>query len=107
LWSYYFAEFTLERSEGLSTWFLGFTLAALSIEISYKSMTWATLFVPVLALGLPIIDITFAIIRRLLRYQPIFSADQGHIHYKLLHACLCVARRQAGFTVRQAALTDC
>ena len=75
--------------------FLGFTLAALSIEISWKSMSVSAIFVPLLALGLPIIDTASAILRRKLNHKPIFSADQEHIHHKLL---------QAGFSVRQAAL---
>jgi UDP-GlcNAc:undecaprenyl-phosphate GlcNAc-1-phosphate transferase len=80
--------------------FLGFLLAAVSIEISYKSPTAYTvgsnaIFVPILALGLPIIDTISAISRRLWHRKPLFSADKKHIHHKLL---------DAGFTVRQAAL---
>ena len=80
--------------------FLGFLLAAVSIEISYQSPTaYAVgsnaIFVPILALGLPIIDTIAAISRRLWHRKPLFSADKEHIHHKLL---------DAGFTVRQAAL---
>ncbi len=50
---------------------------------------------PILAFGLPIIDIITAISRRLWHRKPLFSADREHIHHKLL---------DAGFTVRQAAL---
>ena len=75
--------------------FLGFTLAALSIEISWKSIGGSTIFVPLLALGLPIVDTGSAILRRKLNHKPVFAADQEHIHHKLL---------QAGFSVRQAAL---
>ena len=73
--------------------FLGFVLAAISIEVSYKSIDSATLFVPVLALGLPIIDTFYAIVRRFRCRAPLFSADREHIHHKLLHA---------GFSSRQA-----
>jgi UDP-GlcNAc:undecaprenyl-phosphate GlcNAc-1-phosphate transferase len=75
--------------------FLGFILAAVSIEISYKSTTASAIFVPILALGLPIIDTIAAVSRRLWHRKPLFSADKKHIHHKLL---------DAGFTVRQAAL---
>ena len=75
--------------------FLGFLLAAVSIETSYKSTTANAIFVPILALGLPIIDTIAAISRRLWHRKPLFSADKEHIHHKLL---------DAGFTVRQAAL---
>jgi UDP-GlcNAc:undecaprenyl-phosphate GlcNAc-1-phosphate transferase len=80
--------------------FLGFILAAVSIEISYKSPTAYAegsnaIFAPILALGLPITDTIAAISRRLWHRKPLFSADKKHIHHKLL---------DAGFTVRQAAL---
>jgi hypothetical protein len=38
----------------------------------------------VVSLGLPVLDTAIAIIRRFLRRQPIFSADRGHIHHRLL-----------------------
>ena len=75
--------------------FLGFLLAAASIEISYKSANANIIFVPIFALGLPIIDATSAIIRRLWHRRSIFSPDREHIHHKVL---------DTGFTVRQAAL---
>lgn len=66
-------------------YFLGFALAAISIEGTLKGTTALTLIVPVLALGLPIFDTTFAIVRRLLTKKPIFEADKGHFHHRLLH----------------------
>ena len=76
--------------------FLGFVLAAFSISTSSKGSTTIALMVPVLALGLPIIDTFLAIGRRVRKQRPIFSADQDHIHHKLL---------RAGLTHRQAVLT--
>lgn len=66
-------------------YFLGFILAAISIEGTLKGTTALTLVIPVLALGLPIFDTAFAIIRRMLTKKPIFEADKGHIHHRLLH----------------------
>lgn len=66
-------------------YFLGFVLAAISIEGTLKGTTALTLVIPVLALGLPIFDTTFAIVRRALTKKPIFEADKGHIHHRLLH----------------------
>lgn len=66
-------------------YFLGFVLAAISIEGTLKGTTALTVVIPVLALGLPIFDTTFAIIRRALTKKPIFEADKGHIHHRLLH----------------------
>lgn len=65
-------------------YFLGFVLAAISIEGTLKGTTALTLIIPVLALGLPIFDTAFAIIRRALNKRPIFEADKGHFHHRLL-----------------------
>lgn len=66
-------------------YFLGYVLAAISIEGALKGTTALTVVIPVLALGLPIFDTTFAIVRRALSGKPIFEADKGHIHHRLLH----------------------
>jgi UDP-GlcNAc:undecaprenyl-phosphate GlcNAc-1-phosphate transferase len=39
---------------------------------------------PLLALSIPLLDTGLSIVRRFLRHQPIFGADRGHIHHKLL-----------------------
>lgn len=65
-------------------YFLGFVLAAISIEGTLKGTTALTLIIPVLALGLPIFDTAFAIVRRALNKKPIFEADKGHFHHRLL-----------------------
>ncbi|MDQ0202936.1 glycosyltransferase family 4 protein [Pectinatus haikarae] len=75
--------------------FLGFILAGVSIIGVVKSATTIALIVPILALGLPILDTTFAIIRRYRSGVPIFKPDKGHLHHRLL---------DLGFTQRQAVL---
>ena len=77
--------------------FLGFVLAAGSIQTSQKSSTAVALLVPMVALGLPIADTLFAIARRALRGRPLFSADKEHIHHKLL--ALGLTQRQAVVTL--------
>ena len=64
--------------------FLGYIIAAVSIVGALKSAAAVTLVVPVLALGVPILDTLFAIIRRLYYNRPISKADKGHIHHRLL-----------------------
>lgn len=65
--------------------FLGYVLATTSIMgSSVKSSTTIAILVPLLALGLPIIDTLFAIVRRFLERRPLFSPDRGHIHHRLL-----------------------
>lgn len=67
--------------------FLGFVLATMSIydgSSAHKSTTAIAIVVPLLSLGLPIIDMLFAMVRRFLERRPIFSPDRGHIHHRLL-----------------------
>lgn len=64
--------------------FLGFMLAAISIQGAIKSATAVAVAVPVLALGLPIYDTLFAIVRRKMNNRPIMEADRGHLHHRLL-----------------------
>ena len=64
--------------------FLGFYLGGLSLWASEKSAIAFALFIPIIALGLPIIDMIYAILRRWNRGVPIGQADRDHIHHKLL-----------------------
>ena len=64
--------------------FLGFILAAISIEGVMKSVTAVAVLAPVIILGVPIFDTAFAIIRRLLSGQSVATADRGHLHHRLL-----------------------
>lgn len=63
---------------------VGFILATISIEGVIKTATTIAVAIPVLALGVPIFDTTFAIIRRLINKKPIMEADKGHLHHRLL-----------------------
>jgi UDP-GlcNAc:undecaprenyl-phosphate GlcNAc-1-phosphate transferase len=65
-------------------YFLGFTLATVSIEGMFKSYTAISIAIPILALGLPLFDTIFAILRRLIQGKSIMSADRGHLHHKLI-----------------------
>ncbi len=64
--------------------FLGFTLAAISITGVLKLAATVTILLPLLILGVPILDTTFAIVRRAAKGQPIFQPDKGHLHHRLL-----------------------
>jgi UDP-GlcNAc:undecaprenyl-phosphate GlcNAc-1-phosphate transferase len=68
------------------SYFLGFVLAttALGGGLQQKASTAVSLLVPVLALGVPIFDTLFSMFRRLLERRPVFSADRGHVHHRLL-----------------------
>ncbi len=64
--------------------FLGFNLSVLAIIGLTKSATIISLFLPVVILGVPILDTLFAIVRRYFGGKPIFSADKEHLHHRLL-----------------------
>jgi UDP-GlcNAc:undecaprenyl-phosphate GlcNAc-1-phosphate transferase len=63
---------------------IGFTIAALSLTSSNKGSIAAALFVTFVALGVPILDTLFALLRRGLRGYPLFHADDEHFHHRLL-----------------------
>lgn len=65
--------------------FLGFMLAAITIEGVMKSVATIAIVAPILILSVPIFDTTFAIFRRLLNGQSISAADKGHLHHRLLN----------------------
>jgi UDP-GlcNAc:undecaprenyl-phosphate GlcNAc-1-phosphate transferase len=95
------------------SYFLGFIISLLSIMSGQKGTTTLAILVPIIALGLPIMDTALSMLRRLLKSLHImevdqeknvvkflfldgwsvFKADRGHIHHKLL---------QMGFTQRKA-----
>lgn len=75
--------------------FLGFMLAAISIEGVMKSVATIAIIVPIIVLGVPIFDTAFAIVRRFISGKSIMSADKGHLHHRLLNR---------GFNQRQTVL---
>ena len=64
--------------------FLGFILAAMSIQGCFKLYAIISFVVPFLILGVPIFDICFAVFRRLAKHQNPMQADRGHIHHRLI-----------------------
>ena len=64
--------------------FIGYMLAAISVYGAVKTAATVALIVPFIALGLPIMDTAFAIMRRYTNGRPIFQPDKGHLHHRLL-----------------------
>jgi UDP-GlcNAc:undecaprenyl-phosphate GlcNAc-1-phosphate transferase len=78
--------------------FLGYILSIVSILGVAKTYTAVVIALPLVVLGLPIFDVTWAIIRRIIKgksIKAIFQADKGHLHHRL------VAK---GFSQKQAVL---
>jgi len=63
---------------------LGFLIGVLSVGSSQKSTALAALVAPLFALGLPIIDVTMAMLRRGVKGLPLFRPDKKHIHHRLV-----------------------
>lgn len=74
---------------------VGFLLGCYGAMWSEKSSTLLGLTAPLLVLAVPLLDVGVAIVRRLIRGQPIFTADRAHIHHKML---------SRGFTPRRLVL---
>ena len=72
--------------------FIGFMLSALALAGSQKAPTLVAVAIPVVSFGLPVLETVLSVIRRFLSGQPLFTADHGHIHHKLL---------ERGFSQRQ------
>ena len=64
--------------------FLGFVVAAVGISVTQDGLFPQAPWVPIIALGVPILDTLWAIVRRSARGDPFFVADRGHIHHQLL-----------------------
>ncbi|HSH00005.1 MAG TPA: MraY family glycosyltransferase [candidate division Zixibacteria bacterium] len=61
---------------------IGYMFAALSLLAPVKSFTGAALFVPLVALAIPLIEVTSSFTRRLLAGKHIFAGDRRHLfHY--------------------------
>lgn len=65
-------------------YFLGFMTSALSIAGAAKGSILLPLIIPMIAFGLPVIDVAMAILRRYSKKAPIFQADKEHLHHRLL-----------------------
>ena len=73
--------------------FLGLLLATTTITVGgradyqYSGTTYfffAPLLIPVLILGVPIMDTAFSFVRRVVRGQPFSMADKDHLHHRLM-----------------------
>jgi UDP-GlcNAc:undecaprenyl-phosphate GlcNAc-1-phosphate transferase len=64
--------------------FMGFMLSALSLYGAQKAPTIVAVAIPLVSFGLPILETSLSVLRRLISGRPVFTADREHIHHKLL-----------------------
>jgi UDP-GlcNAc:undecaprenyl-phosphate GlcNAc-1-phosphate transferase len=72
--------------------FVGFALAALAVRGSMKSSTAVAVLAPLLALGLPIVDTSMALLRRLVGRKSLLAPDADHIHHRIVRMGLTQQR---------------
>lgn len=63
--------------------FLGYMLGIIAIDGAFKGATLLSLFIPLLALGVPIFDNLYVVVRRFREGKPVYQADALQIHYRL------------------------
>jgi UDP-GlcNAc:undecaprenyl-phosphate GlcNAc-1-phosphate transferase len=73
--------------------FLGFLLALVSIQGSSQTSTAVAILIPMIALGVPIVDTLYAIARRARKGVNPLKGDKEHIHHRLIR--LGLSHRQA------------
>lgn len=75
--------------------FLGYMISVLSIMGLTKSAAIFSLIIPVIILAVPIMDTIFAIVRRIVKKQPLSKPDKYHLHHCML---------RLGFSHRQSVI---
>lgn len=73
--------------------FIGYTLSVMSVMGLFKAYAIIAFAIPFLIFGLPIFDMAFVSIRRVLNGKSPMAADKTHLHHRLI---------DLGFTQRQA-----
>ncbi|KKR18357.1 MAG: Glycosyl transferase, family 4, conserved region [candidate division CPR2 bacterium GW2011_GWC1_41_48] len=64
--------------------FLGFVLAGMAILGTLKSAAFISLLIPILAVGVPIIDTALVVLKRAKNKQKVYLADREHLHHLFL-----------------------
>ena len=72
--------------------FLGFILSIIALDGAFKQATLMSIFIPILALAIPIFDNLFVIVKRFIDGKPVYQVDRSQIHYRL---------ESKGFTPKQ------
>jgi UDP-GlcNAc:undecaprenyl-phosphate/decaprenyl-phosphate GlcNAc-1-phosphate transferase len=64
--------------------FLGFMIATASVLTAAKSEALIGIGLPILVLGIPILDTLLSMLRRFIDRRGIMSPDRGHFHHRLI-----------------------
>ena len=63
--------------------FLGYIISVIAL-LGFRTATFTSLIIPLIILAVPIFDTLLAIIRRILKREPIGMPDKEHLHHQLL-----------------------
>jgi len=81
LYNFYPAKIFLgDAGSGL----LGFMLGTMAVMATRESHNFIIFIVPVLIIAVPVLDMTFAVLRRMIRKKALFTGDRSHIYDLLL-----------------------
>ena len=67
-------------------YYLGFTLAGVSVIGLVKTAAVAAVILPYLILAVPIVDGVMVILQRIQKGEPVMSAGKNHLHHRLIRA---------------------
>ncbi len=73
--------------------FLGFLLALIGIKLRFENLIEVTFMVPIVVLGIPLLDTTLVVLSRFRNGRPLFLGGRDHISHRLV---------QVGMPVRAA-----
>lgn len=62
---------------------IGFLLSIIALDGAFKQTTVMSLFIPILALAVPIFDNIFVIFKRFSEGKPVYQADRSQMHFRL------------------------
>lgn len=62
---------------------IGFLLSIIALDGAFKQATVMSLFIPILALAVPIFDNIFVIFKRFSEGKPVYQADRSQMHFRL------------------------
>ena len=63
--------------------FIGFILSIITLDGAFKQATVLSVFIPILALAVPIFDNIFVVLKRFFSGKPVYQADRSQMHYRL------------------------
>lgn len=63
---------------------LGYMLSVIAVSGMFKTTIAVSFIIPVIALGMPIVDTAFVIVRRVMNGKSPMSPDKTHLHHRLI-----------------------